>query len=686
MFPKTSELFEFNKMIFIYLITIIILFVWLLKMLLFRKFFLKRTFFDLFIILFLISQLISTFFSIDKHTSIFGYYGRFNGGLLSILTYIILYYGIASNLTASQIKKILKISLLSSLLTILWGLPGKFGYDLSCYLFTSQLNNTCWTDQFKPAERIFSTLGQPNWLGAYLAINFFIGLYFLIISEGKNKIFLNLYLLINFIAILFTRSRSAFLATVFCLAFYLTLIIFFKKKLFQIEIKEFIAFLILICFLTLLIGTGIEAVDRYLNVNNLIKSFIKQKSEVLESKKNNNIQINVTASSDIRKIVWKGAVELGKKYPLFGTGVETFAYAYYFVRPAEHNLTSEWDYLYNKAHNEFLNYLATTGFFGLISYLVFIFSVFIYVLKSFHKGKNHNLLVINLLLAWITILITNFFGFSTTTINLFFYLIPGFLIILLEKQEKNNEMVVDVNNLRTDQFIELFLAFLFAFYLIIKIFNYWQADILYAEADIYQKKGYYQTAIKKLQQALTLKYEPIYEDKLSYCLANLAYGVSLQEDKKIINELINLSQFYNNHSIKSSPKNVLFYKTKAKNNYLFYQITLDKKYLTEAIKTLDYTQKLSPTDPKIPYTKAIFYILLVDEIKDKNKKDEAQKLALKNLDQAIILKKDFRDAYFAKAKFLKKIGKNEEANKIFKYILNNINPLDSEVKEELKNN
>jgi putative inorganic carbon (hco3(-)) transporter len=71
----------------------------------------------------------------------------------------------------------------------------------------------------------------------------------------------------------------------------------------------------------------------------------------------------------------KGAWELTKKYPLFGSGVETFAYSYYNVRPVEHNLVTEWDFLYNKAHNEFLNYAATTGFVG--SRCLFIFSRFI---------------------------------------------------------------------------------------------------------------------------------------------------------------------------------------------------------------------------------------------------------------------------------------------------------------------
>ncbi|KKP99309.1 MAG: O-antigen polymerase, partial [Candidatus Levybacteria bacterium GW2011_GWB1_36_18] len=99
-------------------------------------------------------------------------------------------------------------------------------------------------------------------------------------------------------------------------------------------------------------------------------------------------QLGGTDSGKIRLIVWRGAIDVWKNNPIFGTGVETFAYAYYKYRPIEHNLTSEWNFLYNKAHNEYLNYLATTGVFGLLSYLSFIaFFLFIFLATIF-KTKN----------------------------------------------------------------------------------------------------------------------------------------------------------------------------------------------------------------------------------------------------------------------------------------------------------
>src|ERR1035437_3187236 len=94
----TSELFEFNKLWVTFIITVVIGFAWVTKMIIKRQFRIQRTPLDIPIALFLVSEIISTFLSLDPHTSIWGYYSRFNGGLLSILSYVFLYFAFVSNL------------------------------------------------------------------------------------------------------------------------------------------------------------------------------------------------------------------------------------------------------------------------------------------------------------------------------------------------------------------------------------------------------------------------------------------------------------------------------------------------------------------------------------------------------------------------------------------------------------
>lgn len=671
--PATSELFEFNKILFIYLITALVLFFWTLKMILTKKIIFRNTPLDIPIIFFLISQILSVFFSIDKHVSIFGYYGRFNGGLLSILSYIVLYYGYVAN--SIKTENIFRLSLITSTLVILYSLPGKLGHDLTCLIVSGGkiTNNSCWSKEvnvFDPENRVFSTLGQPNWFGAYLAVNFFIGLYYLISSfvipsikkiHYKNKVndlkdykktlLYFIYLFVNFSFILFSRSRSALVAVGFGIILFITYYLSLIKK----EGKKLIITLSLITVIPILLfKTGINTVDK-------IISFPKSIFQNSNSSSSLNIKPNlsssdITESLDIRKIVWEGAIKLGNNFPINGTGVETFAYSYNFVRPKSHNLTSEWDFIYNKAHNEYLNYFATTGYIGLISYLLLILSFLFYYIKSIKKSDKFEILKnILQLIAYFTILITNFFGFSTTTINLFFYLIPAFIVVANSKGKLNIEYSKKVSYSQTALVFVFSLLLIYSFYF---IFSYWLADTQYARGINYLKPQIsdYQKAATYFEKALKIRNESIYEDRFSSSLSYLAAIASYQKQSDLAKQLIYISDYFNQKSIKSSPKNVFYWKTRAKNQYLFYQVNLDKNYLSEGIKSLEEARRLAPTDPKIPYSLSVYYSLLFDIEKESSKKNKYMKLSILELNKALELKNNFQEGKLLKEELIKKYG------------------------------
>ncbi len=649
----TSELFEFNKMLFIYFIAILVSFAWIVKMIFAKKIIIKKTPLDIPIIIFLASQILSTIFSIDRHTSLFGYYGRFNGGLISIIAYLVLFYAFVSNVAQNSIAKILKMSLISSLIVILWGLPGKAGHDLSCLLFLGQFNNSCWTDQFRPAERMFSTLGQPNWLGAYLAINFFIGLYFFL-NEKKSKKYL-FYLYLCFSSILFTRSRSA-LASIFIAFIPLGIYLFIQRNKFGDLLRRLKYLGLGLIIAVFLFKTGIARLDKIIDLNTYTNLMRKKEAVQIKNRSNTVNQsspaqpnINVTESFDIRKIVWTGALELGRRYPLFGTGVESFAYSYYFVRPITHNLTSEWDYLYNKAHNEFLNYLATTGYIGLISYFLVIgFSSYL-----IFKKKDDYLIFLCLGAAYITISVTNFFGFSTSTINIFFYLIPA-LILVFENKEIQTR-AENIEKLDQKQKIYVSVISLAALFLFVFLIRYWMADLNYAEGDKYYRNGYYQISTQYFQNALKLKGEHVYEDKLAYSLANLSSSYYANKQNDQAEKIMKLAEYYNGKSLNQSPKNILYWKTKAKIYYIFFLITSDQKYIEVSLDALSTASSIAPTDPKIPLFKAQFYGLIADEQKDRLKKNEYNAWALKQVNNALKLKPDYTDALTFKSQLEEKL-------------------------------
>ena len=212
--PINYELFEFNKMIVVYLLTIIIVVAWLVKMIVAKKVIFRRSFWDLPLLLFLISQVLATIFSLDRHTSLWGYYTRAHGGLMSTISYLLLYWALISNFQCSnepihdtKLINCLKAILISGFLVAGYGILEHFGID-----------KTYWVQDVQ--NRVFSTFGQPNWLAAYLTTIIFLPLAFSFTSKksskSKNFNFLvaGSYLLFTvfYLALLFTKSRSGLLA------------------------------------------------------------------------------------------------------------------------------------------------------------------------------------------------------------------------------------------------------------------------------------------------------------------------------------------------------------------------------------------------------------------------------------------------------------------------------------------
>lgn len=263
---------------------------------------------------------------------------------------------------------------------------------------------------------------------------------------------------------------------------------------------------------------------------------------------------------------------------------------------------------------------------------------------------------------------------------MFFYLLPAFVLTLERREGEVNEYrSLKIKNQKIPKLI-LVMGYL---YILIFLARYIAGDIYFARAKSYGRVLEYSKAHEYYHKALSTHYEHVYEDAFSYNSANLAYIALSDKDKTLSKDLIQLSQILNAKSIAASPKNVLYYKTQAKNNYLFYQIDPDKKYLTDGVDALKTAMNLAPTDPKLPYTRAIFYSLLEEEATKANEKTLYKLFALHDLKYALALKPDYRDAHLLRGQLLKKYGQPEEAKAVFQYILKHIDPNDEEAKNEL---
>ncbi|PJA50125.1 hypothetical protein CO169_00030 [Candidatus Shapirobacteria bacterium CG_4_9_14_3_um_filter_39_13] len=645
MTPWNYELFEFNKMLLVYFLTIVIAASWLIQMIAERRFIFRRTFWDLPLIIFLLSQVLSFVFSIDRHTSFWGYYSRFNGGLLSTICYLLLYWAFVSNIDKKNTLRTIYFTLISSALVAVYGIAEHFGIDAHRWVQLVQI-------------RVFSTIGQPNWLAAWLVALIPLTWGFLLNSKSKlqNLLYYSLFIIL-LLCFLYTKSRSGLLGLTVAFVAFWGLLFWFKRRTAKKILKPFLIITSLLVIFNLFILTPWQ--PKFLN----FKSTTPQNPVAAQE-----IPTGGTESGEIRKIVWQGALGIWRHHPVLGTGPETFAYSYYWYRPRAHNDVSEWDFLYNKAHNEYLNYMATTGTIGLAAYLFLIASYLFWALKKSRKAE-----LLALFSGFLSILATNFFGFSVVSVSLFFFLYPAISFNLIKDKEEQTIKKSKKQQLKTPW---PWLAFggilLLAFYLLISTLKYWYADTRFALGEKLNKSSEANKAFPFLQKAITFRSsEPIYYDELSLSAANLAVSAAKQEQATLSAQLVDLAITSSDRSLKISPYNLNFWKNRTR---LFYSLAeIEEKYTQQALESLLMANKLAPTDAKIVYNLALVYAKLNQE-----------ETAIKTLEEAVNLKPNYDQARYALALFYEKKDEIDKAKEQLNYILEKINPSHEAALEKLK--
>ena len=412
----TKELFEFPKMHLIYLLSITASLIYFIGKRGLRGIRIIRTPLNIGIAIYLFSYFISTIYSSDIYTSVFGYYTRFNGGFLSVMAFMALYYILVDELNNNiKLFKEIIISMSLSLFAVsIFGIGQHFGFQKGLWVQDS-------------SARVFASLGQPNWLAAWLVM--LLPLVTTLFLTTKNKLKKSFFFVVSvaaFLALWFTYSISGIVGA------FVSGLLFLK-----INSREWVFSkakqLLIIFLLFVVVSLTFPGIFKP-RVESLIKQLKTATVAIYAA------EIATSYEGDtfsIRKIVWRGGLKTflsSGKTMLIGTGPETFAYNFLPFRPRELNSTSEWDFLYNKAHNEFIDILVTRGSIGLIAYIILI-TQFCYQIAMYIRNRSQdNLsspinnkhrytpLVVSLLCGVIGLLVTNIFGWTTVTTSLSFWL------------------------------------------------------------------------------------------------------------------------------------------------------------------------------------------------------------------------------------------------------------------------
>ncbi len=277
------------------------------------------------LLIFLISALFSSVFAYNKQVAFLGENFRRNG-LLTILCFGVFFIGVIKLIRFNNINKLfIRITFVGSVTGI---------YSI---LQITKNDFVDWSDK----SAVITTLGNSNFAGSAMAI-------FAIICFGQlfiktNSIIYRLASLSTLLLLLFaienTNARQAlFIFVVGTFIIMLNQVLKYSKRLAMFLFTTSIFF-------------GLFAVLGMLQIGPLQEFFYK-------------------GSVTIRGYYWRAGIEMFMNSPLFGVGIDNYGSFFKQYRETNYTLNYGFGITSTNAHNVFLQYFATGGFFVGAAYIL----------------------------------------------------------------------------------------------------------------------------------------------------------------------------------------------------------------------------------------------------------------------------------------------------------------------------
>ena len=409
-YTRTNDVFEINKLFVMKMFIIVISAAWLFNVIRDRKILLVRSAFDFPVLGYLAACLVTAFITKNFFLSIFGVYEDFEG-IITMCFYIMLFFIAVNHVKKTgSIYKLLTAVLIATFIISAYGLLQNFGIDF-----------VMWNPDTYSKERFFSTLGNPNFLAAYLVETIPVIFIMFFVTKDMVKKVLILAVLVCAITVLFlTKSRAGSIGFFVTLGFIIAYAIYDARKpdnrLFAGNKPWFImfaVFMVLMCFVP-------KVQEAF--------SMIWERSKGLLSVHG----ITLTP----RVYIWKSALMMFRDFPVLGTGLDTFQVMFPYYRfPIYWQL--EWNGTPEKTHNIFLQVLATQGIFGMSVYLLLFVAFFKKSINLIFGEKDllRRYLVFGIFMGIIAYIIQGLFNYTVAAYGSFFWLGLG-LIIMLDSAPK----------------------------------------------------------------------------------------------------------------------------------------------------------------------------------------------------------------------------------------------------------
>lgn len=483
-FTRANDVFETNKMFLLRFFTVYAVFLWLAAALLKKRFEGYKTSFDFPVLGLLAVTVITSFFtSKNPNTSIFGVYENYEGIFTAINYTLLFYLTVKFAASMEMVKKSIAIIIAAVTLIAVYGLLQNFGIDF-----------VRWNPETYNPGRFFSTLGNPNFLAAYLVCTIpVLFIMFFITPDMRLKIPCLLILLVSILVLFLTKSRAG------TISFGVTLLLIAVYSFYDARKRENELFAKNKMWFVFFAAAFIIAV---VVSPKLREAFV----EIWERSKGLLTLHGVTMTP--RVYIWKSALMMFKDFPLFGTGTDTFQVMFPYYRfPIYWQI--EWNGTPEKTHNVFLQVLATQGIAGFGFYALLVAA---FLKKSFNmitgeRDITKRYIAFGFLLGVIAFFIQGLFNYTVVAYGVFFWAALAFMITLESGGKKYFLWEPEKQGLKITSGFQVFAAaVLIAATVVVQVYltRFWAGDIYFKIGNIAVNSGKEQASLGFYENAVKL--------------------------------------------------------------------------------------------------------------------------------------------------------------------------------------
>lgn len=377
-----TDSFVINHVHLLWLAVPFLLVLYILNILINNK---KINYIDIIVYILIVLAIISTICAVDINKSIYGEYKR-NEGLLSIISYYLIFLNVKNIKNDKYIKIIIKTFIAVGLVQVV-------------YAFLQVYTEFSFIKHYSRPYMASSLSGNPNFFGSYMVMHTLIMFVLYLLKDKKIYLILSL---IFFSGLCLGSSTGPFLGFIVTIIFF---IICYRKK---FNIKKLFKVLLLFVVVYIFIDCSNKFVQENIFGNKIDDDY----NISLELKKGIGNRFG-----NGRIELWLNSLPLVKKYWITGCGLDNFKNVY-----SQSN-----GLVFDKAHNVYLQMLITNGVFALLLYLVLCLIIFI-------KGlKLKNELYIALFIAFIGYSVQAFANISVIDVAPTFFTIMGIIVSRFKK-------------------------------------------------------------------------------------------------------------------------------------------------------------------------------------------------------------------------------------------------------------